>query len=46
MDLIYIANPGVAQDLSIIIATLKILFLKDSTEGVEVGQENAMKNMK
>jgi lipopolysaccharide/colanic/teichoic acid biosynthesis glycosyltransferase len=46
MDLIYIANPGVAQDLSIIIATLKILFLKDSTEGVEVGQENAMKNEK
>jgi lipopolysaccharide/colanic/teichoic acid biosynthesis glycosyltransferase len=46
MDLIYIANPGVAQDLSIIIATLKILFLKDSTEGVEVGQENAMKNGK
>jgi lipopolysaccharide/colanic/teichoic acid biosynthesis glycosyltransferase len=46
MDLIYIANPGVAQDLSIIIATLKILFLKDSTEGVEVGQKNAMKNGK
>lgn len=42
MDLMYIANPSLAQDLSIIFATIKILFLPESTEGVKEGQTTAM----
>lgn len=34
MDLMYIANPSVAQDLAIMFATVKILFMPESTEGV------------
>ena len=34
MDLIYLANPSIFEDLKIIFATVKILFKKDSTEGV------------
>ena len=43
MDLMYIANPSFWEDLKIIFATIKILFLPESTEGVAAGQENAMK---
>lgn len=42
MDLMYIANPSMAEDLKICFATVKILFLSDSTEGVAVGQTTAM----
>lgn len=42
MDLMYIANPGFLQDLRIIIATIKILFLPESTEGIKEGQVTAM----
>lgn len=38
MDLMYIAHPTILQDLSIIFATVKILFMKESTEGVDKGQ--------
>ena len=38
MDLMYIANPSLAQDISIIFATIKILFQAESTEGVEVNE--------
>ena len=41
MDLMYIAHPSLAQDLRIIFATVKILFMKDSTEGVAEGQTTA-----
>jgi hypothetical protein len=41
MDLMYIANPSLAQDLRIIFATIKILFVKDSTEGIAEGQTTA-----
>ena len=34
MDLMYIAHPSVLEDLMIMLATVKILFSKDSTEGV------------
>ena len=34
MDLIYIAHPSLVQDLKIILKTIKILFDKESTEGV------------
>ena len=42
MDLMYIAHPGIVQDLKIIFATVKILFMPESTEGVEEGQTTAM----
>ena len=42
MDLMYIAHPGIVQDLRILFATVKILFLPESTEGIDVGQTTAM----
>lgn len=41
MDLMYISKPSIAEDLKIIFATIKILFKKDSTEGVTEGQTTA-----
>lgn len=46
MDLMYIANPSILEDLRIIFATIKILFIPESTEGVEEGMENAIKKSK
>ena len=43
MDLMYIAHPSFFEDLRIIFATIKILFLPNSTEGVSEGMETAMK---
>lgn len=42
MDLMYIANPSFLEDLRIILATLKILFVPESTDGVEKGQITAI----
>lgn len=42
MDLMYIANPSLIEDLRIIFATVQILFVKESTEGVQAGQTTAM----
>lgn len=42
MDLMYIANPSLIEDFKIILATIKILFMKDSTEGIQEGQTTAM----
>lgn len=39
MDLMYIAAPSLLEDLIIIMATLKILFSKESTEGVGEGRD-------
>ena len=44
MDLQYISNSNIAQDLTIMFATVKILFLPESTEGVDVGQKTAIKD--
>lgn len=41
MDLMYISNAGIWEDLSIMFATIKILFMKESTEGVAEGQTTA-----
>lgn len=41
LDLMYIAHPSLAQDMQIIFATIKILFMKESTEGIEEGQTTA-----
>ena len=35
LDLMYLANPSILEDLRIIFATIKILFMEDSTEGVK-----------
>lgn len=42
MDLMYIAHPGIVEDIRIMFATVKILFLPESTEGVAEGQTTAM----
>jgi len=41
MDLMYISKPSLAEDFKICLATVKILFMKDSTEGVADGQTTA-----
>ncbi len=38
----YIAQPSLAEDVKICLATVKILFLPESTEGVAAGQTTAM----
>lgn len=42
MDLMYIARPSLVEDIKIIFATVKILFMKESTAGVSEGQTTAM----
>ena len=42
MDLIYIANPSVVEDLRICFATVKILFMPESTEGFTEEQHTAI----
>ena len=42
MDLMYIAHPSIVEDLKIMFATVKILFVPESTEGVAEGQTTAM----
>lgn len=41
MDLMYISNPSLVEDFRIIFATIKILFLPESTEGIAEGQMTA-----
>ena len=41
MDLMYINNMSVVEDLRIMLATVKVLFMKESTEGIEEGQTTA-----
>lgn len=42
MDLEYIAKASIVEDLRIMFATVKILFLPESTEGVQTGATNAL----
>ena len=42
MDLLYIAHPSLIEDLRICFATIKILFMPESTEGIAEGQTTAM----
>lgn len=42
MDLMYIAHPSIVEDLKIMMATVKILFMPESTDGVEEGQTTAV----
>lgn len=41
MDLIYIANQSIIEDLRLLLMTVKVLFMPESTEGVQDGQETA-----
>ena len=43
MDLMYINNMSFMEDLRLIFATIKILFVPDSTEGIAEGQTTASK---
>ena len=42
MDLMYIAHPSIVEDLKIMFATVKILFMPESTEGISEGETTAM----
>jgi exopolysaccharide biosynthesis polyprenyl glycosylphosphotransferase len=44
MDLMYIAHPGIVADCKIIFATIKILFLPESTEGISEGSTTALQD--
>jgi lipopolysaccharide/colanic/teichoic acid biosynthesis glycosyltransferase len=41
MDLIYINNMSLGEDIRLMFATIKILFLPESTEGIAEGQTTA-----
>ena len=42
MDLVYIAHPSLLEDVRILFATVKVLFIPESTEGVASWQTTAM----
>ncbi|MBO4862284.1 MAG: exopolysaccharide biosynthesis polyprenyl glycosylphosphotransferase [Firmicutes bacterium] len=42
MDLEYISRIGIVEDIRIMFATVKILFMPESTEGISAGQVTAM----
>ena len=42
MDLMYINDMSFLKDLQLILATIKILFVKDSTQGIAQGQQTAL----
>lgn len=43
LDLIYITNQSILMDLKIIFYTIKIVFIPESTEGIEEGKTTAQK---
>ena len=45
MDLMYINKMSVVEDLRLMFATVRILFMKESTVGVEEGQATASKKI-
>ena len=42
MDMMYINDMSFLKDLQLILATIKILFIKESTQGIAQGQETAL----
>ena len=45
MDLMYIGNPSLLEDIRIIFATVKVLFMSESTEGISEGMSTAMEEI-
>ncbi len=43
LDLTYIANYSILMDIKIILLTVKILFVRENTEGVDADQKTALK---
>ena len=43
LDLTYIANYSLLMDIKIILLTVKILFVKENTEGVDADQKTALR---
>lgn len=41
MDLMYLAKPSIGEDIKIMLATVRILFTPESTEGIAEGQKTA-----
>lgn len=41
MDLMYISNPSMIEDFRILLATIKIIFIPESTDGIAEGQTTA-----
>ena len=46
MDLMYISNQSLIMDFKIILATIKIVFIPESTEGVKNYQQQESGNAK
>ena len=46
LDLKYIENYSIGLDFKLILMTLKIMFQRDNTEGVDINQKNAIQNSK
>lgn len=44
MDLMYIANQSVFEDIRLILMTLKIMFIPSSTQGVDKNQKTALRD--
>ena len=44
MDLMYIAHQGILEDLKLMLATVKVLFIPESTEGISEGKTTAMES--
>lgn len=44
MDLLYIANQSIIQDIKLMMLTFKIIFVPESTEGVKEGQVTAVRD--
>ena len=45
MDLLYIANQSIIQDIKLMMLTFKIIFVPESTEGVKEGQITAARDI-
>lgn len=46
LDMIYVENCSLLMDLKLLLLTLKVIFIKESTEGLEDGQITALNNNK
>ena len=46
LDMIYVENCSLLMDLKLLLLTLKVIFIKESTEGLEKGQITASNNSK